>query len=56
MRLALQGDTCPIGNILVYWCFLLFNICLPTSTHFLNLNFFILFVFCCWCKLFSLTK
>ena len=29
----------------IYWCLLLFDMCLPASTHFINLNFFILLGF-----------
>ena len=42
IRLYLQGDTCSIGNILVFG---LFDMYLPASTHFINLNFFILLGF-----------
>ena len=45
IRLALRGDTCPIGNLGIYWYLLLFDMYLPASTHFMNLSFFILLGF-----------
>ena len=45
IRLTLQGDTCLIRNLGIYWYLLLFEMYLPASTHFMNLNFFILLGF-----------